>query len=451
MNNIKITKDLESTFVDLKVITETNNKFVAANHCAASFDQNSNSLVIYLEKDRELIYEEIIDIAENVININKFDLNINVDELEKTFKSWTLFLIDRLFYQTYNDYSLKTLGISDKVITYNFVADKLNEEVNNLYKINLARGYAAELQDTPPNIMTAKKFSEVISKRLSKYDNLKIKIVEKQEIEKLGMGLLLAVNAASVNDPYVVTVEYIGDSSSSEKTAIVGKGITFDSGGYSLKGWKGMQMMKFDMSGAAIACMSMEMLAQTKPKCNVIAVGVMTDNLIGGNGTVEDSVIKSMNGLTVEIENTDCEGRLVLADGVTYAIREAKASRIITIATLTGNAQRALGTEFSAGFTTDQNWYDEFIKATEKSFERIWQMPLTRINTKNQQHSRIADIWNEAPSGNGGASNGAGFIQQFIEGKPYLHFDISGAAGGTQRHGTGIILSTFSHYFSDKK
>ncbi|CAG8575263.1 2485_t:CDS:2 [Paraglomus occultum] len=158
------------------------------------------------------------------------------------------------------------------------------------------------------------------------------------------MGLLLAVNAGSHHEPRVVILRYFGDKKNKKNVlGLVGKGITFDSGGYDLKPSQYLQCMKFDMSGAAVVCASFLGLVQKKPAINVIAVACLTENAIGGHATLTESVITSMNGKTVEINNTDAEGRLVLADGITYAIQKEKATKIITVATLTGACVLALG------------------------------------------------------------------------------------------------------------
>lgn len=447
MNKVIFSKTSNKNFINLDLINQSEDELIEKKNFKVSIDSKKNRLVAFIKKDEKVEYEDIEDLTNNLIKINRFNLNINLDEWSKVLKGFTKFFVDRLLYLTHNVYTMKTEK-DNILLEYNFhtTNTELYNELMYLNDKNEARNFAIDLQDMPPNILNPVKFSNLINERLSKYENLKINILNKTQIEKLNMGLILAVNAASTNDPCLVVVEYSGDPKSEEKIALVGKGITFDSGGYSLKNWKGMQMMKMDMSGAAIGCMTMELLAKYKPKINVIAIGCMTDNLIGGNGITEDAIVTSMNGKTVEIENTDCEGRLVLADGVTYAIRKGKATKIFTIATLTGNAQRALGIQFTAGFTNEQNWYNNFIKSSETSFERIWQMPLTRINKLNQLHTKVADIWNEAPNGNGGASNGAGFVREFVEEKPLIHLDIAGTAGGFQRHGTGIMLSTLADF-----
>jgi leucyl aminopeptidase len=172
--------------------------------------------------------------------------------------------------------------------------------------------------------------------------NVKLRVLGLKEAQKLGMGLLLAVNAGSHVEPRVVVVEYSSDSTL-PKTVLVGKGITFDSGGYNLKPSAFMKGMKFDMSGASIMISTVLALAKAKAKANVAAVGMFTDNRIGGQATLPESIIKSMNGLTVQIDNTDAEGRLVLADGLTYGVKELKADRLIEASTLTGAIDVALG------------------------------------------------------------------------------------------------------------
>ncbi|CAH1766126.1 3237_t:CDS:2 [Entrophospora sp. SA101] len=178
------------------------------------------------------------------------------------------------------------------------------------------------------------------------------------------------VNAGSHHEPRVVIMRYKGNPKSKEILGLVGKGITFDSGGYDLKSSQYLQCMKFDMSGAAAVCASVWSLAQQKSKINVVAIACLTENAIGGHATLTESVIKSMNGKTVEINNTDAEGRLVLADGITYAIRKEKATRILTVATLTGAVVAALGENLTGVLTNNRKFYRELRQAFAKSHER---------------------------------------------------------------------------------
>ncbi|CAG8481020.1 7190_t:CDS:2 [Cetraspora pellucida] len=288
---------------------------------------------------------------------------------------------------------------------YLITKNKKAAEILTKTQIKLAAvNFARDLQDAPPNKLRAKEFANQIKEKFSKLKNIEVEILEKKQITKNKMGLLLAVNAGSHHEPRVVILRYFGDKKNKNVLGLVGKGITFDSGGYNLKLSQYLQCMKFDMSGAAVVCASFLTLAQNKPKINVIAVACLTENAIGGHATLTESVITSMSGKTVEINNTDAEGRLVLADGITYAIQKEKANKIITVATLTGAVVAALG-------------------------ENLTELPITLENTKFlKENTTIADISNISSSRYMGASNGAAFLQEFVEKMPFIHCDIAGTA-----------------------
>ncbi|KAJ3636345.1 hypothetical protein Zmor_008699 [Zophobas morio] len=253
-------------------------------------------------------------------------------------------ITEAILFMDHNQISRKE-NHKNKEVKYNLVYTGA-PEFDEIFESSMIKmefvNFARDLQDLPPNEGIAPKLADLISEKAKTIDGVKVTVYTKSEIEKMGMGLLLAVNAASEVEPRVVVLEYNGDSSK-QKTALVGKGITFDSGGYNLKPGNFMKGMKFDMSGAAIMASTVMALAKSKAKANVMSVGMFTDNRIGGHGTLTESVIKSYNGKTVQIDNTDAEGRLVLADGITYAIRDGKADRVIESSTLTGAIVVALG------------------------------------------------------------------------------------------------------------
>jgi leucyl aminopeptidase len=255
------------------------------------------------------------------------------------------------------------------LITKNKKSQKiLDDSVLKLTAVNWARN----LQDSPPNKLHAEEFAEAVKDKFSRFKNIKVEILDKKAIEKNKMGLLLAVNAGSHHEPRVVILHYFGDRKNKKNIlGIIGKGITFDSGGYNLKSSSSLQCMKFDMSGAAVVCSSFLALAQKKPKINVVAIACLTENAIGGHATLTESVITSMSGKTVEINNTDAEGRLVLADGITYAVKKEKVTKIITVATLTGACVLALGENTTGIMTNNQEFYQQFSQATQKSQEPV--------------------------------------------------------------------------------
>ena len=326
----------------------------------------------------------------------------------------------------------------------------LDGSLNKLEAVNWARN----LQDSPPNKLHAKEFAEEVKAKFNKLKNIEVEVLDKKQIEKNKMGLLLAVNAGSHHEPRVVILRYFGDKKNKKNVlGLVGKGITFDSGGYDLKPSQYLQCMKFDMSGAAVVCASFLGLVQKKPTINVIAVACLTENAIGGHATLTESVITSMSGKTVEINNTDAEGRLVLADGITYAIQKEKATKIITVATLTGACVLALGENNTGVMTNNRDFYQQFSQASQKSHEKIWELPLLPENTKNlKENTTIADLGNISNSRYMGASNAAAFLQEFVEKLPFLHCDIAGTAWKTKtKRGTGVMIRTLIELFSITK
>ena len=190
--------------------------------------------------------------------------------------------------------------------------------------------------------------------------NVKVTVLNKKEIEQQKMSLFLSVNMGSGYEPRLVVIEYNGDPKSKEKIALVGKGITFDSGGYNLKGSQHILRMKFDMSGAAISAAVLKGVIEQKPKVNVVAVLPLTDNKISSFGQTPDSIWTSMSGKTVEVNNTDAEGRLILADAITYAIKKTNATEIIDIATLTGAIVIALGETYTGVWSTCCKRWEQF-------------------------------------------------------------------------------------------
>jgi leucyl aminopeptidase len=302
--------------------------------------------------------------------------------------------------------------------------------------------FARDLQDLPPNEGISTKIAELIEAKAKTIEGVKIKIYNKAEIEKMGMGLLLAVNAGSEVEPRVVVLEYNGDTSK-PKTALVGKGITFDSGGYNLKPGNFMKGMKFDMSGAAIMSSTVMALAKAKAKANVMSVAMLTDNRIGGHATLTESVIKSYNGKTVQIDNTDAEGRLVLADGITYALRDGKADRVIESSTLTGAIVVALGKWHTGVFTKSEELWTELEAAAGTQPELVWRMPMIWEHLDRMKNTPIADLTNAEPMREAGSATAAAFLNVFAEGKPYMHLDIAGTADNGARGKAVMLRSLF--------
>ena len=237
------------------------------------------------------------------------------------------------------------------------------------------------------------------------------------------MGAFLGVAQGSRQPPKFIVLHYRGAGSDAPAMGLVGKGITFDSGGISIKPSAGMEAMKGDMSGGAAVIAAIRAIAQLKPRINVTAIVPATENMPGGNATKPGDVLRAMSGKTIEVINTDAEGRLVLADGLSYA-RHLNLSPVIDVATLTGAISIALGNVAMGCMTNDQALCDRVIEAGRAAGEKIWQLPLYQ-EYREQIKSEVADIKNTGGR-EAGAITAAFFLKEFVEETPWVHLDMAG-------------------------
>jgi leucyl aminopeptidase len=285
--------------------------------------------------------------------------------------------------------------------------------------VNTARRLANE----PANKMTPTLLAGE-ARAIAKEHGLDIEILDRAKCERLGMWSYLSVAQGSHQPPQFIVLRYRGRAGKGYDLGIVGKGITFDSGGISIKPAEGMHHMKADMTGAASVIAAMGAIGTLKPKANVIAVAPCTENLPGGGATKPGDVFTSMSGKTVEVMNTDAEGRLVLVDGITYAQREG-AIRVVDVATLTGAIAIGLGHYFSGLFGKPESFVAQVREVGAKAGDRLWPMPLTD-EYRNDIKSDIADITNSAGR-EGGAIKAAAFLDAAVEeGTEWAHLDIAG-------------------------
>lgn len=257
--------------------------------------------------------------------------------------------------------------------------------------------------------------------------NVKVIIFDKKRIVEEGMGLILAVNRSSSVDPVFLQASYQGNPKSKDHIVLVGKGILYDTGGLSLKPTEGMLTMKCDMAGAATVLAAVKIAAELDLKVNVTAVMPLTENCIGSKSFKLGDVYRSYSGKTVEITNTDGEGRLVLADAISYAIKHLSPSAVIDLATLTGACIVALGEEISGFFSNHEKLAEDLFEASERTDELIWRLPI-HPDYKETFKSEIADMVNSASGRDGGAIKAALFLQEFVGEVPWAHFDIAGPA-----------------------
>ena len=300
---------------------------------------------------------------------------------------------------------------------------------------------AHDLANEPPNTLYPASYAKIIRKELGPL-GIKIEVLDAGKMKQLGFGAHLAVGQGSERPPCVVVMRWNGVGTGKGKKAalplaFVGKGITFDSGGLSIKSGEGMTNMKKDMGGSAGIVGLMKTLALRKAKANVVAVVALAENMPSHNAYRPDDIIKSLSGKTIEIQNTDAEGRLVLADALTYVQRKYKPRFVIDMATLTGAIVVALGYEYYGAFVNDEKLWNQIEKASQDTGEKFWRMPLDESYRKEVE-SKIADLKNMGGSRWGGACSAAGFLEHFIEkGQVWAHLDIAAEAlRGSDKAGT---------------
>jgi len=288
--------------------------------------------------------------------------------------------------------------------------------------------FTRDLANEPGGFMTPTILAQK-AKEVSKEFGLSFDALDKKQMEKLGMGSLLGVAAGSDEPPKLIVMKYTPPrkQKSNELLALVGKGITFDSGGISLKPGENMELMKYDMTGAATVIGTMRAIAQLKPSIPVLGVAPCSENLPSGKATKPGDVLRAMTGKTIEVINTDAEGRLVLADAIAYA-KKLGATQVIDMATLTGAVSIALGDVNTAILGTDQILIDAVIDAGREVGEKFWQLPLDPEYT-NQIKSDIADIKNVGGK-KAGTITAAAFLKEFADGISWAHLDIAGTAWG---------------------
>jgi len=315
---------------------------------------------------------------------------------------------------------------------------------------------ARDLVNEPPNELYPEVYAKLIKDQLKPL-GVTIDILDEKKMTKLGMGALLAVGQGSDRESRLVVMQWKGDKDSTDAPlAFVGKGVTFDTGGISLKPGAGMEDMKMDMGGSATVVGLIKSLALRKAKTNVIGIVGLVENMPSARAYRPADIITSYSGKTIEVLNTDAEGRLVLADALSYVQKTYKPSLIIDLATLTGAMLVALGHEYCGTFSTDDALWEQMERASKKTGEKLWRMPLDDV-WKKEMEGTITDTQNMAKSGRwAGSCTAAGFLWHFIEGDiPWAHMDIAGTAwiksdtDIAPKYGTGFGVRLLDRFVAD--
>lgn len=297
-----------------------------------------------------------------------------------------------------------------------------------LEKLAQAVAFTRDLVTEPPNVIYPQAYADRVAALGIK--GLDVEVLGEKELRKLGMGALVGVAQGSVNGPRVVIMRWEGGTKGAAPVAFVGKGVTFDSGGLSLKTAKGMEDMKWDMAGSAAVVGTMMALASRGAKVNAVGVLGLVENMPSGSAQRPGDVVTSMSGQTIEVLNTDAEGRLVLADVLWYTIDRLKPVAVIDLATLTGAVIMALGHEHTGLFSNNDTLADAILNAGKKTGETAWRLPLGDAYDRLIK-SDIADMKNIG-DGTAGSITGAVFLQRFVKDVPWAHLDIAGTAWGAK-------------------
>jgi leucyl aminopeptidase len=325
---------------------------------------------------------------------------------------------------------------------------KISRDLALAESVNTTR----ELINLPPNILTTEEMVERAKKLAKKYKNLSITILDQKKLKKLKMGGILAVGQGSDCDSYMVIFEYKGGKKKDKTSALVGKGVCFDSGGYNLKPTNHIETMKMDMGGAGTVLGIMEFLAKTKSAKNVIGVMGLVENMINGQAYRPDDIITMYSGQTCHITNTDAEGRLVLADCLSYVTEKYKPAEVFDFATLTGACIAALGYEITAIMGNNEKILRAIEKSAKKTEELVWELPITEL-FREKIKEELADLQNWTAGVSAGSSMAGAFLENFVRETPWCHFDIAGTAWIKTGHeycvkgGTGAMVETVCDYF----
>ena len=396
------------------------------------FEVNSKKKIVLISIKKDLKNYAIENLGAEFYNRINYGKNseyfVNSDSIIEKNDNFIGHFLHGLKLKSYKFNKYKTKK-ETRIISINVSGNKNKPSLQNQLKYKaLEEGafYARDLVSEPGNILHPDEYA----KRLNslRKDGLKVNIYDEKKLKKMGMNALLGVGMGSIRGSYLVTIEWKGVKNNSKPLAFVGKGVTFDTGGYSLKPARFMEDMTYDMAGSAAVVGLMKNLALRKAKINAVGVVGLVENMVSGDAQRPGDIVKSYSGKTIEVLNTDAEGRLVLADAITFTEKKFKPKFIIDLATLTGAIIVSLGSEYAGLFSNDDKLSKQILNAGEQVEEKLWRMPLHK-NYDKLMNSKNADMQNINYVGGAGSTTAAQFLQRFILNKtPWAHLDIAGMA-----------------------
>jgi len=411
---------------------------------------NENTILLSLgEKEKlnkESFKKAIYKLAKTAIKLDLDELSFEKENIDTEDNEFVSQIIEAVSLASYNfDYYKEEK--SAKIENINFPED-LDDENSNAIEQQLtvldSQAFARDLVNLRSNDIYPESLAQATKERLTR--DVEVKIYDEKQIKDLGLTAYLEVGKGSDNPPRFIVIEYLNGPKEQKPLVFVGKGITYDSGGYSIKPSNGMKTMNADMGGAGTVIGALDAISSNELKVNVIGIVAACENSISGRSYKPGDVIKARNGMTIEVDNTDAEGRITLADAVNYGVTEYDPEFIIDLATLTGACLVALAETYTGAVTNNQETFEKVLAAANEADEKIWQLP-NDDTIRKYNESEVADIKN---SGGrlGGTITAGQFIENFIEEKPWVHLDIAGTAylskaqGLYEKGATGVHVKT---------
>ena len=452
---------LKSYFSDLEIISiKEIIKNTSLKKNIISFNLNSKKKIFLINIKKNLNNYEIENLGaeffEFIKELSIKNLFINAQTIEKENKNLIVHFLHGLKLRSY-EFNIYKSTKGEKVINLNvLLKSKISKENQTKFKsIEIGTNFARDLVSEPPNVLFPKEYVNRLLK-LKKF-GVKVTVYNESKMQKLGMNSLLGVGRGSSKESFLVTLEWYGNKKNKKSPlSFVGKGVCFDTGGISLKPAKFMEEMKYDMAGSAVVSGLIQSLAIRKAKVNAIGVVGLVENMPGGNAQRPGDIVKAYNGKTIEVLNTDAEGRLVLADALSFTEKKFKPKFIIDLATLTGAIIISLGEEYAGLFSNNDELSKKLSQVGEKVNEKVWRLPLHK-NYDKLMNSNIADMQNINYSGGAGSITAAQFLHRFIEKTPWAHLDIAGMAfskkaanlnpGGATGFGVRLLNQLIEDYY----
>lgn len=408
---------------------------------------------VSLEDLRRIFFK----LAKNMQQLKEKEIKITLPKINKLCTKRSFMAVVEGFIQAeYVFDKYKSEKVKNEEITVNLFGDetkyeKIRQGIEEIKNVMQGVFLTRELVNTRAIDLYPETLANYAVEELSKI-GVNVKVYNKEEIEKMGMKSYLSVARGSSKEPRFIVMEYLNGSENDEKVVLVGKGVTYDTGGYSLKPSDSMKTMFADMGGAGTVIGTMKALALNNVKKNVVAVVAATENNVSGDAYKPGDVISSLSGKSIEVDNTDAEGRLTLADAIYYSATELKADKIIDLATLTGACVVALGEYVTGAVTNNEEFYNEVLEASKFAGEPMWQLP-TNDEFRALNNSTVADIKNTGGRYGGTITAGL-FLEAFNNNVPWIHLDIAGTAYLSKAYGylpagaTGVHVKTLYEYLT---